>query len=1790
MTDMCGTAAWQHERQTSKPDIGFISRSPSAFSHRLYSSMALACASMDLPEDAHERTMHLPEDPEDNDFEVFVDANVTWAHLDEELLLMTENSTRVLGDKGWTMEPPLRCASDVQPSGVSTGQSRLHCPRQLSRADRYAIQMHRPETWGILQFEDSLKEWPSRGAAMAVYYAQHAYAEKHGGAQTLSHAQCTAASVDEKLPFEAGAFTTQLPDLMQFSSDPFPVCALEERLDLALEHKALYNFPCYGAIPVPRGLLALHLPSEIPRLQDVLRDFADSDNMVSESSLRDVAGFTDEVADTLAAQLGPGPWHVEKLEQLFSGATYEDQEEEPASRSSSPAKGWRSDSPRQWSSASPLRRRHTVGFASEAPSYDADDLEDDGLCQLSALVQAALRGDEEATKLQHLLRRTWHVAQGLEQQRHRLQDEAAEAHKQAKLQTERVTSAENARVSAEAAEAAALSALQVAGQRQVASRELIKRREEELEEARLRSEGLEAEMARQAARLRGLEGGAEPPRAWQSPDLDEQVANEVGEMWKVRPAHSCFGCCTLTVGVEATCFLSLLVQITILSLCSSAETLSLMGLKVSPEIQVICASWALAGMPVVIAAGVGVLYHVDHLLRTLFWYLVISFPLGISMSAWLLLSGKVCDSVVEDEIQRLGSVFVCGIIKERAQESFVFMWTTVAALLHAYLIYVVWSAAEEITEMTYNSVSLSAYSNKLQFMASMGPAAPEVKSVPVMNPGVSMAFAHSDTAAPAVSAVPQSAGGAAAGNPQSFFPAPTSDVDFKSAVPRLYATVREEAHAAERPFGRCTSELLSFTEQRREFRLSGHIAAKAPEPRLEERLRRAEEDRDRKVTPRASNDAAQSELLRQIASANATAEALRNEMVACEEAAAMERQRSFPHRPEGSSTGIGELGFPRQLWPQANQAKALAEECRDALERGALGRCTGCCSWAEGVATCRMRSEGQTPSAATSTTRLSSEDLRVAEQAGRLQSAEELGGLLPRRYRRPESVGSEADGHAGRHALAEQAPLWQRMVEQPSGPCKMRRACQIQYESLLCSKAIEDMHWPYWYLLAICCSVGTMANGLVLWWQGVSCPKLPDVKWIFARALFENLHWMLAIYAVLVGAAPGDVAALTSIDIIAAALLGLIFLGERVSMLHFLALVLSVAGALFISQPQFLFGITEGSKQSPLGYCLAMLAGCFQAGAFVCARKSTHIPVSLLTVLSLFLSVPLALVPPSLGLHSGSEDGLKLVTEKPWQALALLSAMTAWVLLSIMLPAAGATRCPAAVSATVFTSASMISGYAAQTVLMNDAPKPLKLLGATCMLFSVVIMAIRCQPAEEPEPSCADFVPEPTVIGTASTEDDETQSLGSFVASEVSFASSSSLRRRSSTGNSKPLPQRLGACLPGLPVVQLMSGGLHVSFEKILAWLHPALPHQMERTAGMSTAQPLLPKTSIFESLARNPKVSRFISTAAEAKDDPKLQETLEKLKPWVLGALGFARAVVQGYFSLYSFFYDIFVKLPADELKAVIGLVLCFFGGVYVTLIAAVEAFRTMGGQSLYDDLAYVKLELDNVAWLQERSSHGEYGALMNLLSGFPFAVGVLSALCKSATSAFQQSSRHRHQRSSALQDCRNKLQSPALFSESMETTRRASNDWLRVLGCASQTSNPIRQRGGQAASRDLLEPPGVSEDLMQAGPARYPGVDGGRAEVSRRLRLAAASTARPGCASARGWALTKLVGQACLPQVWRKVLCQGPANESDVADNQGTNAAIGFAQHYKAFNPNAFKDAGGTRALANSGKTEMP
>jgi hypothetical protein len=49
---------------------------------------------------------------------------------------------------------------------------------------------------------------------------------------------------------------------------------------------------------------------------------------------------------------------------------------------------------------------------------------------------------------------------------------------------------------------------------------------------------------------------------------------------------------------------------------------------------------------------------------------------------------------------------------------------------------------------------------------------------------------------------------------------------------------------------------------------------------------------------------------------------------------------------------------------------------------------------------------------------------------------------------------------------------------------------------------------------------------------------------------------------------------------------------------------------------------------------------------------------------------------------------------------------------------------------------------------------------------------------------------------------------------------------------------------------------------------------------------------------------------------------------------------------------YDWYVKLPKDHLQLLIGTILCFFGGVYPTLFAAIEAAKHGGLATLQDSL----------------------------------------------------------------------------------------------------------------------------------------------------------------------------------------------------------------------------------------------
>merc|ERR1719198_2267233 len=139
------------------------------------------------------------------------------------------------------------------------------------------------------------------------------------------------------------------------------------------------------------------------------------------------------------------------------------------------------------------------------------------------------------------------------------------------------------------------------------------------------------------------------------------------------------------------CMLSLLVNITVIAICSSEEPVRAFGMSISPTFQVMAASWSFIGIPITVAAGVGALHRIEQNIKVFFWYAAASLVPGVCIPIYFVFSGSVCNSTVDPELQRMGAAFVCGFT-----DTFVLMWTLLMGLLHAYIVYIVWSAAQEI--------------------------------------------------------------------------------------------------------------------------------------------------------------------------------------------------------------------------------------------------------------------------------------------------------------------------------------------------------------------------------------------------------------------------------------------------------------------------------------------------------------------------------------------------------------------------------------------------------------------------------------------------------------------------------------------------------------------------------------------------------------------------------------------------------------------------------------------------------------------------------------------------------------------------------------------------------------------------------------------------------------------------------------------------------------------------------------------------------------------------------------
>ena len=103
---------------------------------------------------------------------------------------------------------------------------------------------------------------------------------------------------------------------------------------------------------------------------------------------------------------------------------------------------------------------------------------------------------------------------------------------------------------------------------------------------------------------------------------------------------------------------------------------------------------------------------------------------------------------------------------------------------------------------------------------------------------------------------------------------------------------------------------------------------------------------------------------------------------------------------------------------------------------------------------------------------------------------------------------------------------------------------------------------------------------------------------------------------------------------------------------------------------------------------------------------------------------------------------------------------------------------------------------------------------------------------------------------------------------------------------------------------------------------------------------------------------------------NPHIEQTLVKLKPAFVQASKVID-ILGPYIRLtYINAKAIWNTIPIEIIQALVGLVLCFFGGAFVTVVAAVEAFLLCGGKRALRDMRQIYRDYKRVTRDQKRSA----------------------------------------------------------------------------------------------------------------------------------------------------------------------------------------------------------------------------
>eukprot|EP00929_Paragymnodinium_shiwhaense_P058012 TRINITY_DN2905_c0_g1_i1.p1 TRINITY_DN2905_c0_g1~~TRINITY_DN2905_c0_g1_i1.p1 ORF type:complete len:374 (-),score=52.53 TRINITY_DN2905_c0_g1_i1:371-1492(-) len=348
---------------------------------------------------------------------------------------------------------------------------------------------------------------------------------------------------------------------------------------------------------------------------------------------------------------------------------------------------------------------------------------------------------------------------------------------------------------------------------------------------------------------------------------------------------------------------------------------------------------------------------------------------------------------------------------------------------------------------------------------------------------------------------------------------------------------------------------------------------------------------------------------------------------------------------------------------------------------------------------------------------------------------------------------------------------------------------------IISGELMKRAEWPFYRVFGVAHLAAMLVFALIAVGVQAPLPERRAVKWMILRGLGSLCSFIAMSTAVRLGAPAGDVAALTSVNTVIAALMGRAFLGEALQRLHVLALLFSMAGALLISKPSFLFGSGDGSGSGHvLAYLLALAGGFSLSCVAIAARKASKTSVWIFNLSPCaactfaFLCLPLT---PAM-----DDATMQPLLDKPEQGLAWLLLLTVLSVGTIGLNTAGSMWCPAAVSATLSSASRILFGYLADVVIFGKGISPTSLGGAGLMLCGVVVMALVRAPPRPAGASSPKAPTSPACSADTATAEDENESLASFIAAEFATKDgheAEALRQRRHSDMSSAAAVTLGA-------------------------------------------------------------------------------------------------------------------------------------------------------------------------------------------------------------------------------------------------------------------------------------------------------------------------------------------------------------------------------------------------------------